>query len=226
MTCWICGAEGDTGEHRIKASDLRSRFGHISQDKPIFFHDAQRRNQRIKGLRVSLLKFDSPICAGCNNDRTSPHDKAWERLSTFLSGKDKHIRNRKVLNLSAVFPGSVKRSLLDVHLYFVKLFGCIVAERGIAIPIQPFSTALITNTAHPNIYIAIGPSLSLARRPVGFSDLETVSLDGRIRFASWFYVLDTVSVNIMYAEPEERRNGLVNAWHPKKITKCLHLKEF
>lgn len=44
MNCWICGNKGDSGEHLIKASDIKGMFSDISQSNPIYqnFEDNSR----------------------------------------------------------------------------------------------------------------------------------------------------------------------------------------
>ncbi len=56
MKCWICGDEGTTGEHIIKASDLNSLYQDVSQNRPLFLHTEERRDQQI-GV-VSLIFLD------------------------------------------------------------------------------------------------------------------------------------------------------------------------
>ena len=40
-------------------------------------------------------------------------------------------------------------------------------------------------------------------------------------FATWFYYIDTVGINVMFAADCERRQGLVGAWHPRQGTTRL-----
>ena len=47
MNCWICGSSAQTGEHLIKASDMRSIFGHIRQSRPVYLHSASQRNHPV-----------------------------------------------------------------------------------------------------------------------------------------------------------------------------------
>lgn len=211
----------------MKASDLRSMYGHLSQNNPIYLHTDQQRNQLVKGLRSQLLKCGALICAKCNNERTQPYDRAWERLSEFFSSRRPAIRSGQVVRLDGAFPGTVKRSMLHVHLYFVKLFGCMIAEHRVPIEIKPFADALLNGAAHPRVHIAFGPSLlHRGRAYPGSTDLHTASLDGRCRYAAWFYVLERVAANIIYSEPGEHRRGLVHSWHPDTAGKRLRLAAF
>lgn len=223
MKCWICGNEAGTGEHTIKRSDLRAIFGRISQDRPLYRHTDKKRNVPIKGLRVQLLKSGALLCAHCNNQRTQPFDYAWELFSTALRAKAV-IRSGKSVDLSKVFPGSVKKSMLHVHLYFVKLFGCLIAENALPIDIVGFSQAIQNTAAHPKVHLAISPlTYDLAFASVGYSDLHLAQVNGRTVYATWLLTLDRFTVRVMYAEPTERRKGLIDSWHPQTVTKCLRV---
>jgi hypothetical protein len=113
--------------------------------------------------------------------------------------------------------------MLHVHLYFVKLFGCAIQEFNVPIDLQPFQTAILQGVAHPKVRIAIGVNGSMV---TGSSDLHLASLNGKAAFATWFYVTGKIAVNIMYAEPGERRQGLIGSWHPHSVSKRLALLGF
>ena len=137
MKCWICGDEASTGEHRTKKSDMRAIFGHVRQTQPVYWNSASQRNQRVKGLDARVLKFNDVLCSLCNNERTQPYDHAWEVLSTHLRSKPK-IRGGDWLDLGRIFPGVVHRSVLRVHLFFVKLFGCLIVENSIPLDVGSY----------------------------------------------------------------------------------------
>jgi hypothetical protein len=228
MRCWICSDDAMTGEHLIKASDLRSVFGHVSQKSPVYFHTALRRNQPIGGIKSDVLKSNALICARCNNQRTQPYDLAWERLSTFIRDRKPPIRSGDWISLQKIFTGPTQESMLRVHLFFVKLFGCAIIEHNVPIDIAPFSRAILHETPHPYVYVAITPYVNRAgTRSVGYSDMDTAQLNGQVAFAVWMYVLNGFSLRIMYAAPSERhRNGLVRAWHPSTVRKCIRVANF
>lgn len=223
MKCWICEADANSGEHLVKASDIRAIFGSVSQSKPLFLHTEQRRNRSVKGIKANFLKSRARICAKCNNQLTQPHDRAWERLSRHLRSREPILRARDLIRLHKVFPGTVKRSMLGVHLYFVKAFGCQIAEHNVPIDLPPFSRALLQGIPHPNVYLGISPQVDKGLRSTGHSDITAAKLNGHIAYAVWFYILDRLTVRVMYAEPGERRQGLVDAWHPSNVKKCIRI---
>ncbi len=56
MNCWICGDHATTGEHRTKASDLKSEFGVVSQKRPIYLHTGSM-NSAMKDQLNVMSKF-------------------------------------------------------------------------------------------------------------------------------------------------------------------------
>jgi hypothetical protein len=55
MKCWICGNDANSGEHLMKASDLQSLFGHVTQQAPLYFHTDQRETSPSQGLDPTSL---------------------------------------------------------------------------------------------------------------------------------------------------------------------------
>ncbi|MFM9862280.1 MAG: hypothetical protein ACKVRO_01625 [Micropepsaceae bacterium] len=229
VPCWICGDPATTAEHKTKKSDLKSAFGKPTQKSPIFYHDAKARNQRINTLDAKLVKSTSLLCEQCNTTRTQPFDRAWEQMSEHLRFYQPNIATSAVVRANRVFRYGTRRSMLHVHLYFVKLFGCHIKEHNMAIALAPFASAILSRKAHPNVYIKIGRAPTLDGLPMtGTSDawLAMRKDDQVCRFATWFYYIEELGVNVMYAIPGEKRDGLIGAWHPRFGTNRLHVGDF
>jgi len=222
MRCWICSGEANSGEHLIKASDLKALFGKVTHKKPLYFHNSVVRNQPVAGIKSGKLKYAKSICARCNNERTQPHDRAWERLSQHLRSRQYHTDT--LIRLERVFPGKVRQSMLDVHLFFVKLFGCLIAEHSIPLDIHVFSESILHGVPHPKVRLAFWTCPGRpSTKQAGRTPVHTSMLDGSITFATWFYIVDNISVNVIYAEPTQRRKGLAHSWHPSTIGKRMRI---
>ena len=219
MKCWICGNEATTGEHKTKASDLRALYNGVSQKNPLYLHTDERRNQKVGSIKSDKFKFDSLICANCNNARTASHDKAWEKISKFLREIKPPIKKGDEISLEKVFSTDFSESMLDVHLFFVKLFGCAIVELKTPIDISPFAEAILQKRYHPKVFLAFGSSLDMG---TGMTNIQTVNIDDSCVYATWFYIVEPIAVNVIYAEPSEKREGLVHAWHPSTISKCIY----
>lgn len=222
MKCWICGNKGNTGEHLLKASDLKSHFGYVSPKKPLYFHTDGREKIPLNSIKNKRLKSKALICNSCNSNLTQPYDKAWEKLSAYLRTNWTELSKIQKLNLSKVFPGSSRRSLLDVHLYFVKLFGCMIIEYSIPIDIDRFSKALQKRTAYSDIYISIG----INHEFTGVTPIKSVNKGYRSVFATWLYMIGNIAVNIIYSTVPGNERALHNTWHPCNSSKILKLKDF
>jgi hypothetical protein len=85
----------------------------------------------------------------------------------------------------------------------------------------------MSGKAHPNVFLKFGFGAKFAGEPhIGMSEIELASRpDGSVAFACWFHGLAELAVLVMYAVHEERRNGLVGAWHPR-ISNALKLADF
>jgi len=224
MKCWICNNEASSGEHLTKASDLRSLFGHVSQKSPLFLHVRGNLNQKIPGIKSDRLKSKALLCNHCNNAKTQPHDRAWEALSKYLRTRSPPIRPGNLIRLSPVFPGQIHRSMLNVHLYFLKLFGCLIKENSIPLDIGAFASAIREETAHPYVYLAFEAITDRRHHKLaGRTPVSTAQLNGRVMHAVWLYDVGPISVHVMYCEPTERRKSIAHSWHPDQPTKFLRI---
>lgn len=232
MKCWICGAEeAATREHLAKATDLKALFGKPSQRTPLFFSASDRRvksirrNVRVGSLKSDTLKFTHRICLTCNSARTQPYDYAWEHCSRELRAEMSRLLERGSFRANWLFPYDSRRAMRNVHLYFTKLFGCLVVEGGIPIDTGPLADAIKNGHPHPHLYLAFG-HLALPLETVGGSDIATAQVDGQVAFATWLYNVGNLAVNVMYALPGEQRQGLKVAWHPRMGAQRLRCTRF
>ena len=182
--CWICRSrQADSGEHRFKASDIRERFPGLSQQTPVYMQrDGRNTNKRVGTAGADTLKFIQSVCRQCNNTGTQRYDRAWERLSRYLHANWPRIARSDRLDLSKPFPGTTRDTALDVHLFFVKQFGCKIVESETNIDLTTFSNALITRTPIQRC------AFKLRMRPTMLPQLlhmTRTSITSTINIASW-----------------------------------------
>lgn len=232
MKCWICGAEdAATREHLAKASDLKALFGKPSRTKPLFINAdgrssrPRRCNVKVGSLKSDTLKFGHRICLTCNSTRTQPYDYAWEHSSRELRSAVSLLLSAGSFRANWLFPYDTRRYMRHVHLYFTKLFGCLVVEGNIPIDVVPLAKALVDGRPHPHIYLAFG-HLPLPVMAAGGSKVLAAERNGRVTCASWLYHVGDLAVNVMYALPGEQRDGLQVAWHPRMGAKRLRFSRF
>lgn len=227
MNCWICGSQANSREHMTKASDLRALYGSVNNQSPLYLHSGANLNRKVQGIASRHLTFSAPICGDCNNRRTQPHDLAWQSLSTYMRGRGTSLRPGMLLNLSDVFPGKVKTSMHRVHFYFVKLFGCRIAQDRIPIDLGPFRAALLNEQPHPMIHLTLCVvTHDVMRKSAGLSEVRGRPVHGPIEHAAWSYNVGSIAVNVLYATADSRLRGLAHSWHPTSVSKRVRVIEF
>src|SRR6516225_6824598 len=216
--CWICGApDTTTREHKIKRTDLKQVFGDFNQADPHYWMNGKDIKQ-VGSLKADILKMGIRICNECNSSRTQPHDLAWERLSAWLNARRPRIRTGTAVRCNRVFPCHTRRELTKAHLFFVKLFGGMVAEAGnTPIPVEPYSNAIMTGRAHPEVYLQIGEG----DRTVGWSNLTIGQIPSGQYIALWLYRLDRFFMHVVYAQAGAAWEKLGRLWHPRFGTNKL-----
>jgi hypothetical protein len=229
MQCWICGGAGTTGEHRIKRSDLRSLFQTPTQTKPLYFHDGKVKNRPIGSLDAKILRSLCCICPKCNTTLTQPHDRAWQKMSNWLRATDYEIKPAAIVRANRIFPYDTAREMRNVHLYFVKQFGCQISEHVIPIDLDGFAKAILEGRPHPHLYLKFGRAPHIGHQvAAGGSDVKTATRigDPTCEFASWFYFVGDLAVNIIFVVHDEDLRGLTGAWHPRFGTNRLEITDF
>ncbi|NOY73800.1 MAG: hypothetical protein GXP14_15790 [Gammaproteobacteria bacterium] len=229
MKCWICGGDAGTGEHRAKKTDLAMVFKNVSQRTPLYEKSVLNGEEKIKeigSLKSDKLKWQSKLCCECNNKKTQPFDMAWEKLSAHLQNNITNLNNRKKLKLQTVFPGTVEISMLNVHQYFLKVFGCIIQEHDVPIPIKKFSRSIMQNKAHPEVYIGFGYRRKVQKKNlIMLTPIESITTSGVVHFASWQYWVRNVFVDVIYSIDRKYMKVVREYWHPEKTQKILKLSE-
>jgi hypothetical protein len=216
--CWICKTnKADSGEHKTKRSDLLAVLGKPSQQEPLFYHDLHKHNQPVGSLDAKILKNPVRICSHCNNARTQPHDFAWEEMSDRL--RSRRLKVGEWVRCERIFPYATKRRMIDVHLFFLKLTGCMIAEamangKDIPIPLDPFADAIMSGRPHREIHLQFGRHDG----SIGRSNLHVWTSDppGSV-FGGWLYQLDTIAVSVIYAQAG-RFEHRQDVWHPHSWT--------
>jgi len=126
-TCCLCGSENDlTGEHKIKASAIRSEFG---SDKMVIgtFGKSIENLRNVQGPKSKNLHFNARLCRECNSARTQEQDREFDRF---------HIAARTMLEkgedpkdiFNADRYQKDTNAYLNVFRYFAKILCCHIAE--------------------------------------------------------------------------------------------------
>lgn len=229
MPCWICGAPATSGEHLPKASNLCELFGEVTQQRPLFHNSARRRNRRLQSVDSTHIKL-RVLCDRCNSSVTQPFDRAWDVFWDYLSQNRASLDTGSVIRRNRLFRFRARARMIDLHLYAVKLFGCVAAQFSMPLDIARMADAIKQRRPFSNIYVGVGkrdwlPGITLA----GPSDVNSLNDDkGRCVFAAWFLAIGAWEFQFIYSEPGQRRDGLIDTWNPVSTlcTRQIRLKEF
>jgi hypothetical protein len=221
--CWICGAPGATGEHVLKNSDLKLEFRSVTQQAPLYFHRKGSKSKPIGSFGAKLLKYRI-LCEKCNTSRTQRHDCAWEKLSTFLGTRKPEPGT--IVRANSIFPDSTPQEMLNVHLYFVKRFGCEIIEAEPPIDIRAFSNAILDGTWHPHLYLRVGRIVPFpeSKQIAGFDKVREVKHPDGSSVFSWLYGIGCMSVQVLHATNVALLP--LEAWHPRTSADSLVIAKF
>ncbi len=228
MKCWICNAaEASTAEHRIKRTDVDLHLGPVSTEKPLFRTPADSRPKRVASSRATALKFEKTLCGPCNSDRTQPHDMAWERLSAYMKRPDM-TRSQRIW-LPLVFQTDVEKEAVNVHLYFLKFFGCKAVDLGLGIDLSILGNCILENRPNPNFFIGLGTTskLEIAERSaieVPITVCENAAT-GAVRIAFTNYNVGHVSVDLVYTPMIPNGPGLLGYWNASSGSLVMRLSD-
>ena len=226
MKCWICGANADSREHRVKASDMRRVFGQITPDTPVFFHSDPHRNVGIHSAKSNKLKTSKVICQRCNDTHTAKYDDAWRILCHSIFDKWENVKKTKHFKLQTAFPGMVGRQSTNFHLFFVKLFGCRIADENMPIDLGSFSKSVLAQRPHSGVYLSFNVRNihSKSTLYVGPSEVHAKEYDGVCEAATWHYSLGELDIQVSWFNSKPLRN-VPYAWHPEQGGKIIKFRQ-
>jgi hypothetical protein len=225
--CWICNLnEANSGEHKTKRSDLLAVLGEPTQTNPFYYHDLERPNRPVKGLDAKILKAPIRICAECNTNRTQPHDRSWEQMSDWLRKRKPPLKVGGLVRGNLIFPYDTRTAMKNVHLFFLKLFGCMLCEaeangNKLPIDIAPFSNAIMSSRPHPEVYLQFGKCDGV----IGRSNLHCWTTDKGSVLAGWLYELDSIAVSVQFAQAGRWQHPS-HAWHPLTGSNRFRIADF
>lgn len=228
--CWICGASANSGEHVPKSASLREIFGDVSQAKPLFYSNDKKRNRLLQSINSKFVKL-RVLCEVCNSSLTQPYDLAWDQLWRYLSLNESSLKSGAWVRRSQVFGYCSSVSMIDLHLYVVKIMGCVAASQHLNIDMFGLSDAIMRRRPYPWVFFGVGKRMWLKKvKMAGSSDLKVVhdKVTGKCVFAVFFLAMADWEFQIIYAAPGQLRDGMRNCWNPVSThsTRRLQLKIF
>jgi hypothetical protein len=132
-TCWWCGAAAGSREHRYKATDLRREFAKAEYEEGEVIVHRGDDTDVVAGPKASAVKFKDVFCPRCNNARSQPFDRAYDRLVGWFAENEDMVEASGVLPLEEI-DGDWRDLVEGVCRYFVKHIGCRIADRAYEVP--------------------------------------------------------------------------------------------
>lgn len=241
--CWICKKNpANSKEHRIKKSDFVFVMGRPNQDDVRFYHSSKGKNIPVKGADAGILKYDDNLCTTCNTTRTQPHDCSWARLSKALLSDPTLVKVGNSIRLNKIFPNNTRQHKRNVHLFFLKQFGCFI-QSGIGEPsmdkksvlekseiekiLDSLSTTIMKDKWHPHVYLSFGRTpLEGFEGQVGKSNLDMIrKSDSSIVGMGYFYYIGPLSVGVLY-DVENSFHVPGDIDHAKYVFKTIKMRDY
>ena len=135
-SCWICGAPSDSREHIFKKSDFVRRYGNLPF-KHIggMLHFKNGKSRNVPSAKSKIASYDPIICAGCNNSKSQPWDKAYELFEKWIFENSNIIFEKRFIPLELVYgEETFSYQCPNLYKYFVKAFGCRLASIDFSVP--------------------------------------------------------------------------------------------
>lgn len=132
--CWIClDRKPLTGEHKFKASDLRSEFGREKMSKLVRGTGIDTLEE-IQGVKSKKAKFKNSICANCNGSVTQKADEAYSTFVNSFPNSPKTIEDLYKVFETEDFLNGTSKKCIELYRYFGKLLGCHIIENDLVVP--------------------------------------------------------------------------------------------
>lgn len=156
--CWWCGAKADSHEHKFKHSDLK-RLARDRKEPLVWVGEGSVKN--VRSIRKSAnVRFRANLCASCNNAKSQPFDRSYEKFSDFTWRLGRKMRWRRSVNWKDVYGEPWREEVLNLGRYVVKHMGCRLDEDGYSVPPE-FSSFLEGAPALPSVSMIMHKDMEL-----------------------------------------------------------------
>jgi hypothetical protein len=126
------------------------------------------------------------------------------------------LSDGKKLRGEAVFPYDTRRQMLGVHLFFVKLLGCELADsENSPFDLSPLSSAILNERPHPSLYLQFGYGVTMGNAlHMGTSGINIDASSNGAKFGLWLYSVGGFSAMVALVEYNSPKVP-GRWWHPR-----------
>jgi hypothetical protein len=103
-------------------------------ERQVLLGVAENRPRHVQGSNSARMKYDPVLCAKCNSSRSQPWDRAYDRFIDWVFENERRVLSQRFINLHQVFGDDTSLSCSALYKYFVKAFGCRLADAGFQVP--------------------------------------------------------------------------------------------
>lgn len=135
LTCWMCGSEANSAEHRLKKADIVRAYGrgpYSGAHRPM--HVRTGKLTEIQGPNSRTIKYAPILCQSCNTTSTQPYDTAYDQFIEWVFENESTVLRRRFIDFIDVFGADFSKNQLDLYKYFAKSFGCRLVEADQVVP--------------------------------------------------------------------------------------------
>lgn len=134
-TCWMCGSEANSSEHRLKKADIVRAYGrgpYSGTHRPM--HVRAGKPTEIQGPNSRKIKYANILCHTCNTTSSQPYDTAYDHFIEWVLENESTVIRRRFINFADVFGSDFPKHQLNLYKYFAKSFGCRLVEAKQVVP--------------------------------------------------------------------------------------------
>lgn len=126
--CWWCGNQATTKEHKYKRSQISRMF----ESNEIIERFIDKDRYIVQGPNSQHLKFPVSLCNDCNNNRSQPFDRAFDKFIAYIDVSSEKIITEEKININEIY--SDCREFYLFLGYIVKHICCRLDSADYAIP--------------------------------------------------------------------------------------------
>jgi hypothetical protein len=126
---WCQERDADSREHKFKRSDLIREHGRgeLRAGRTLVTHRGEKAYEH-RSTKNDALKFSPSLCSDCNNSRSQPFDRAYDRFIEWIFENEERVLADRSIDLEEALGSEWARTSEDILRYFVKHICCRLAE--------------------------------------------------------------------------------------------------
>lgn len=130
--CWWCGAPADSREHKFKKSELRLNNGPgpWRGEASVVHRGRDEHLRAVQGPDASTVKFGPTMCSNCNNARSQPFDRAYDKFIEYMSAHESAIGVDRRFRFSDIYGAEWATKRCNLVKYWVKHVCCMPLTMG------------------------------------------------------------------------------------------------